>query len=378
MSARRPPPLRRVRLMVGGLLAASLATSVHADVESDYGRGWTAYRQRNWKVVVEAMTAAIAQRPEERGMINIGSNNNQPYLPHFYQGIGRFQLGDCRGALESWKKSLEQGYLRKFRQEDQEFSRYYPICETQVEVETNLAEAQAARTRVELLAKDPHLARVWTSEAGLGPAAARAGEQLPKVQSDLELARREREDRRVTALIAVRTTSAAVRQQLERVEQDAKQRQQALIAEARPRPPVPPPVTPAPSEGPLASVGTRTAPTVPVSTTPLAPPRPEPPPDQLRAGIQRFVNGRYREAIDVLSTVPSGGRWRAQAALFRSAANFSLFRATNEQVWRTRAVDAARECVRLAPGTQADERLLSPAFRRFFTEAVRAEHAGSR
>jgi hypothetical protein len=96
----------------------------------------------------------------------------------------------------------------------------------------------------------------------------------------------------------------------------------------------------------------------------------DPPPDLLRAGIQRFVNGRYREAIDALSAVPAGGRWQAQAALFRSAASYSLFRATREPQWRARAIDAARECARLAPDLQADERLLSPAFRRFFTAAA--------
>jgi hypothetical protein len=106
--------------------------------------------------------------------------------------------------------------------------------------------------------------------------------------------------------------------------------------------------------------------------------RQAPPSDSLRRGIQQFASGRYQDAFRELSSAPDVGRWRAQAALFRSAASYSLFRATKEQQWRTRAVDAARECVRLAPGTQADEQLLSPAFRRFFTEAVRAEHTGSR
>jgi hypothetical protein len=355
-----------------GLLVAMLATPVHADVESDYGRGWTAFRQGNWKVVVEAMTAAIAQRPEERGRINIGSNNNQPYLPHYYLGLARFRLGDCRGALESWQRSLQQGYLRQFRQEDEAFSRYFPICEKQVEVETDLAAAQTSLTSLEILAKDPHLGRVWASEPGLGPSAARASQQLPKVRADFETALREREQQRITALTAVRTVSTSLRQQLDRVEQEAKTRRQALVAEARPRPE---PSRPAATELAAPTVVAAAPTAVPVSAgVSLAAPPPDLPPDQLRTGIQRFVNARYREAIETLSSVSVGVRWRAQAALFRSAASYALFRATRDTQWRTRAVDAARECAKLAPDLQADERLLSPAFRRFFSEAVRGSN----
>jgi hypothetical protein len=365
--------------LVAALACAALATCVtvvRADVESDYGRGWTAYKQGNWKLVVEAMRAAIAERPVEQGRINIGSNNNQPYLPHYYVGLALFRLGDCRGAIESWRKSLAQGYVRKFRQENEDFSKYFPICDNEISIEADLAAAQTTMTSLQTLAQDPLLAKVWSSEPELGPAVAEASQQVAGARREFDTARREREQQRVTALTAARTSSSDARRKLDTLEQGARARQQALAAEARAKQV---PVTVAGNTAPSPLPGS--TPPSPGYTPPLPPTKPVqalgPAPDQLRTGIQRFVSGQYREAIGALGAVQSGGRWHAQAALFRSAASFSLYRATGDARWRQTAQQAARECATLDPTLQADEQLLSPAFRRFFKETVQAAGASA-
>jgi hypothetical protein len=399
MSRRLHPPSRRAPLRVC-LLVLALTAGVHADVESDYGRGWTAYKQGNWKVVLEAMTAAIAQRPGEQGRINIGSNNNQPYLPHYYLGLARFRLGNCAGALEAWQQSLAQGYVRKFRQENEEFSRYFPICEKQVEIETDLNSAATTLSALDAFARDPHLGRLWASDPGLGPSVTKANQLLIGAQSDYQAARQEREQQRVTALTAARSASAGARKQIESLNQAIRQRQQTLVAEARTRqqqqeaarvaalaantpPPVTPPVAPpvnAPAVTPARSDAPPNAATSTTATTTNAGERGNRrteslaiarPPEPLRTGIERFVGGRYRDALDALASVGSTGPWHAQAALFRAAASFSLYRSTREPQWRTRALDAARLSARLSPDLVVDEQLLSPAFRQFYVEATR-------
>jgi hypothetical protein len=372
----------------GVLLAIALVLAAvvegRADVESDYSRGWTAYKQGNWKVVLDAMTAAIAQRPAEQGRINIGSNNNQPYLPHYYLGLARYRLGDCRGALGAWQESLTQGYVRRFRQENEEFSRYYPICEKQVEIETDLAAAQTALALLSELTRDPYLGPVWATDPALGPSVTKASAQLNAAKQDYEAAKREREQQRVSALTATRTMSAGLRKQVDTIERAARSLQQSmaearrrqqqeetaaaarLAAQAAERQNAPAPTAPRAEGTPtgLAAVPPRTVP---------VPPRAGRPPDALRAGIERFANGRYHEALSALSTVRAGDLWDAQATLFRAAAMFSLYRATGEPQWRARAFDAARRSARLAPDLLVDERLLSPAFRRFYTDVTRGE-----
>jgi hypothetical protein len=391
------------RTWLTGALVVALVSGLRADVESDYGRGWTAYKQGNWRAVIEAMTAAIAQRPAEQGHINIGSNNNQPYLPHYYLGLARFRLGDCPGALDAWRKSLEQKYLRRFRQEDEQFSKFFPICEKQVEIEGDLSAARTTLAALDALARDPNLAKSWSSEPALGPAVAKAGQTLAGAEAEYQSARQEREERRITALTAARSLSAGVRKQVDGLDQSIRSRQQTLAADARARQQqeaarlaaansekttAPPAPGGAPFVGTLSSGATSggatsgaTLPRLdlgaasppPSASKPAAPASVERAPQQLRAGIERFVTGRYRDALDALATVQSSPAWNAQAALFRAAASFSLYRATQEPQWRTRALDAARQGARLDPNLQVDDQLLSPAFRRFFADAVRTD-----
>jgi hypothetical protein len=373
----------RVRwAIVHGVMAAFasliLVRPALADVESDYGRGWTAYKQGNWKLVVQSMNAAIEQRPVEQGRVNIGSNNNQPYLPHYYLGLAKFRLGDCRGALDSWQKSLEQGYVRKFRQENEEFSKFYPICEKDVEVEMELATARTLLTKLDVLSKDAHLSKVWSTERALGPEVARMNTFFENARAELTSARNEREQQRLSALVSAKSTAGSVRRALETLEMNARTRQEALAAESRP----------APSMGtvgglPAAVGGSVSKPHLsatdvagakgPASTSSpgVGTAKVELPPDRLRSGIKRFVSGRYREAFNTLSEIQSG-RWQGHAALFRSAASFSLYRSTGDAQWHARALAAARECAELSPTIQMDNEMLSPAFRKFFAEALAA------
>jgi hypothetical protein len=42
-----------------------------------------------------------------------GFGNIEPYVPHYYLGVALMNLGDCRGALDSWALAEKDGAIQK-------------------------------------------------------------------------------------------------------------------------------------------------------------------------------------------------------------------------------------------------------------------------
>ncbi|HEX7153106.1 MAG TPA: hypothetical protein VF618_16585 [Thermoanaerobaculia bacterium] len=85
-----------------------------------YNRGTTAINARDYKTGAAALERAIALMPNEATNVRQGKTNvfMQIYVPHFYLGIAKFNLGDVDGALREWRISEEHGVVQK--------SQYYP------------------------------------------------------------------------------------------------------------------------------------------------------------------------------------------------------------------------------------------------------------
>jgi tetratricopeptide (TPR) repeat protein len=80
---------------------------------------WEAYKlgvslvnQRNYKGAAESLQRAIAVTPAESPSVRAG-NQIITYVPHFWLGIAKFNLGDVDGALREWKISEEQGVITR-------------------------------------------------------------------------------------------------------------------------------------------------------------------------------------------------------------------------------------------------------------------------
>jgi hypothetical protein len=77
-----------------------------------YARGVAAVNARNYKVAAEALQKSLAEMPNEG--TNVRTRKELiTYVPHFWLGIARFNLGDADGALREWRISEEQGVVAR-------------------------------------------------------------------------------------------------------------------------------------------------------------------------------------------------------------------------------------------------------------------------
>jgi tetratricopeptide (TPR) repeat protein len=97
------------------LFALSFATGLSAAPEKwwdAYARGVAAVNAKNYKVAADALQKAIAEMPNEG--TNVRTRKELiTYVPHFWLGIAKFNLGDADGALREWRTSEEQGVVAR-------------------------------------------------------------------------------------------------------------------------------------------------------------------------------------------------------------------------------------------------------------------------
>jgi hypothetical protein len=79
-----------------------------------YDRGVAAVRGGNHAVAAQALQAAINEQPNENAAAR-GRNDAFVYVPHFWLGIAKFNLGDDEGALKEFKQSEDQGVVQNTR-----------------------------------------------------------------------------------------------------------------------------------------------------------------------------------------------------------------------------------------------------------------------
>lgn len=96
------------------VLAAAVAAAgpVRADPAESYRQGLAAIEAGSWAAVARWMGEAIAEQPGESRRIALDGNRFANYLPHYYLGVARYQLGDCAGALRAWEASTSQGVVQ--------------------------------------------------------------------------------------------------------------------------------------------------------------------------------------------------------------------------------------------------------------------------
>jgi hypothetical protein len=76
-----------------------------------YNKGVAAVRGAQYKDGADALQRAVAEMPAESTSARAG-NVIITYVPHFWLGIARYNLGDVDAALREWKTSEEQGVIQ--------------------------------------------------------------------------------------------------------------------------------------------------------------------------------------------------------------------------------------------------------------------------
>ncbi|HSY47450.1 MAG TPA: hypothetical protein VLC46_01435 [Thermoanaerobaculia bacterium] len=92
------------------LVAAQPLLAAERWVEA-YNRGVNQVRASNFQAGAQALQRAIEERPDENAAQRI-RDQIFTYVPHFWLGIARLNLGDPDGALREWKISEEQGAIQ--------------------------------------------------------------------------------------------------------------------------------------------------------------------------------------------------------------------------------------------------------------------------
>jgi tetratricopeptide (TPR) repeat protein len=77
-----------------------------------YKRGMSAVNARSYRAGADALQKAIAEMPNEGTGVRAG-REIIIYVPHFWLGIAKFNLGDVDGALREWHTSEEQGVITR-------------------------------------------------------------------------------------------------------------------------------------------------------------------------------------------------------------------------------------------------------------------------
>lgn len=94
------------------LIVLALPSVATADVwDEAYNRGLNAIKAGNYAVAVDELQRAIADDPNEFISEEQPRNGWTAYLPHYWLGIAKFNLGDFDGALRAWKISEQQGVV---------------------------------------------------------------------------------------------------------------------------------------------------------------------------------------------------------------------------------------------------------------------------
>ncbi len=100
----------RRALVVMLLLAAIPAYAAEKWYEA-YARGVQAVNAKNYSAAAEALQRSISEMPDESTAART-RRDTIVYVPHFWLGIAKFNLGDVDGALREWRTSEEQGVVQ--------------------------------------------------------------------------------------------------------------------------------------------------------------------------------------------------------------------------------------------------------------------------
>ncbi|HVS03905.1 MAG TPA: hypothetical protein VMT16_14155 [Thermoanaerobaculia bacterium] len=229
----RPPATAapsRASSAFAAVLALTLAAAAAADYKESYRRGLDAIERQQWREAVQHLRLAIAERPEASGLLS--GPLFRRYTPHYHLGVALAESGDCRGAIEAFDASQQQGKLGRDEVADLEQRR--AACQRLVQgVDAAVTAAQEAvdaaaaeAFAVAGIERSPVMGNVWGEGAPSfadrqEPATARLAEArsaLRSGQERLSLADVER-----AAALA-----AEARSELVRLRRDAEARQAAL------------------------------------------------------------------------------------------------------------------------------------------------------
>jgi tetratricopeptide (TPR) repeat protein len=376
-----------------------------------YARGVKALHAKNYDEAVAALQKSIAEMPSETNSARAG-RQTIVYIPHFWLGIAKVNLGDVDGALREWKTSEEQGAIAR--------TEYYPrlrdyVARAQGE---RLRSAQKAASGAKDAA-DAALSRALSSQMEALSAGADRSDTYRAAQRKLQeaLSQFNAAGTEIKSYDRAAETAARARELFAKATEDARKQKASrplvaakppapkpVVSQPQPQPPAPavqpPPDTAAVAEPPKEEPKVEAAPAEITASSgeqkPLSLP-PEPAPavttadapvlraeaamvvpapsggaaasarEILVAAYRAFAIGDLAVSERTLSTLltrePSG-----EAYLLRGCARFTRATLARDEAGLAQATSDFREALRRKPGLRLDKRVFSPKLVAFFDQ----------
>lgn len=387
------------------------AAPVSAQYLKLYKDGIEAVRSGDWERAAELMEQAIEERAEEKMRLP-ARLYMRAYLPHYFLGLARYQLGDCAGAIAAWQESERQGVLPQLDGEMAEVGKGIAACRRLADrereraaIREELEQASAVASRLLEQAGSDVTSEIWRAGdpapaerhrdglALVAGARARldkepltdqeirearelaqaAGELFARLRDDVARLAAQRQEVRSTRATSIETLLAAARDLLEGTAylapyphqlgkaradlrgllEEAERRQGAGTADYL--------------EGLQARISNSLANLDALS---------RPPPPELAQGVEKYLRGEYGSVVQSLAPARfESGRARAHAHLLMAAARHALYLEGGEadEELREAAAQSARDCRRHHRRLVPSRRLFSPRFVEFFEDVVSSE-----
>jgi hypothetical protein len=102
--------MRRVAILIAMIALPAFGAAV--SWYDNYNRGVEAVRNKQYAAGADLLQRAIGEMPTESGSVRYRSEPFITYMPHFWLGIAKFNLGDYDGALREFKTSQDQGAIQ--------------------------------------------------------------------------------------------------------------------------------------------------------------------------------------------------------------------------------------------------------------------------
>lgn len=302
-----------MRRVLAILLFASTAFAAERWWDS-YNRGVAAVNGKNYGLAATLLQKAIAENPTEGTAVRAGKSIIT-YVPHFWLGIAKFNLGDTDGALREWRISEEQGAVAR--------TSYYSamkdwVARAQREKQNEARDAVSGPRK----AAEGAISRAMQIQ---GDAMSAGGDRTQsyrdaqrKLQEALTQFRKAGNDANVYASVS-RTAEQAAKLFSTASEEGKKAK---AAAAARPKPVKPAPARPVQTAAPVE--------TTPVKTETVAPPaqqiEPAPVVSQAKVAAELAVQEFRRKA-----TRAEGEQLRRQLAAAKSDAEYDEVRLAAEK-----------------------------------------------
>jgi DNA polymerase III gamma/tau subunit len=323
-----------------------------------YNRGVTAVRAKNYEAGADALQRSLAEMPAESGSART-RNETIVYVPHFWLGIAKFNLGEIDAALREFKTSEEQGAVQS--------TPYYSqlrdwVSRAQQQKQRNLETAAGDSKREANAAVGRAVSAQMDAVAAGADRTDRYRSAQRKLQEAMETAanggtnpssyRRAAE----TAQQAQSLFAAAA----DEAKQQKASRPAVVVRKPTPKPQPPPEpqlaVVPAPAPAPPPVLAT------------MIPNKPAEDPTrfQLEAAYRAFASGDLGASEQLLSRILSD-RETGEAYLLRGCVRYTRSMLTRQPDMRGATADF-RAALKIKPALRLDPAAFSPKLVAFFEQ----------